>query len=537
VPQLPAETVQQLIRHCGLEACGEIVASATPAQLASVLDIDLWRNARPGRDERFDADRFEEWLELLLDMGGAVAARTLAAMEESLLVAGLSRHVRVFDLAAMASSTSGDDEPMDVAAPHKGPECEVSGYLVRARKADGWDAIVALLLALETDHPNRFHLVMGAVRRLSDSTPEIDGLDDLLTEPEQRFHDVAVDRDHRRSRQGYITPADARAFLQMVRRRSDGQARVNPIVAAYFRDAADDAASGDADAPGPPRRALAPPLSMAEAPEAFDAVAELLVEAGFAPPRPRALLKGPELSRLARIQMLMECVGDDDPAAYLERGRELAFLANTLVAGCSIQSRPFTPQEASEAALSVCQVGLEHWPTAEFGETLPNTFLVDHGLIAAFEVGWSTLHDTRTFVADQLIVVLADLRFRDADIQDGLHALRRELKKQHEAGTPWRACDALEVMAMIDMPAWVSLLGLLGECPIMPVALTAALEGRTGAISATDFEFISTRRQLSAIREFMARLPEMFRRSGGEVAPSGIGLEAPPVRRGNQARR
>ena len=75
-----------------------------------------------------------------------------------------------------------------------------------------------------------------------------------------------------------------------------------------------------------------------------------------------------------------------------------------------------------------------------------------------------------------------------------------------EAGTPWRARNALDVIAMLDMPAWVSVLGLLDECPVMPAALTATLERRTGAISATEFEFISTRSQLGNVREFMARL-------------------------------
>jgi hypothetical protein len=65
VPHLPPETLLQLIRHSGLDACGELVAAATPEQLTSVLDFDLWRHAQPGRDEQFDADRFGEWLELL----------------------------------------------------------------------------------------------------------------------------------------------------------------------------------------------------------------------------------------------------------------------------------------------------------------------------------------------------------------------------------------------------------------------------------------------------------------------------------------
>src|SRR4029077_5704304 len=42
VPHLAPETLHQLIRHSGLHDCGELVASATPEQLTSVLDLDLW---------------------------------------------------------------------------------------------------------------------------------------------------------------------------------------------------------------------------------------------------------------------------------------------------------------------------------------------------------------------------------------------------------------------------------------------------------------------------------------------------------------
>jgi hypothetical protein len=116
------------------------------------------------------------------------------------------------------------------------------------------------------------------------------------------------------------------------------------------------------------------------------------------------------------------------------------------------------------------------------------------------------------FVAGQLLLALADLRFSDADVQRGVHVLRIELRRQRKAGTPWRARDALDVMATLDIPAWVSVLGLLDECPVIPAALTATLEGRIGAISATEFEFVSTRRQLGEIRAFMARFPDILLR-------------------------
>src|ERR1044072_3314754 len=65
VPHLPPETLHQLIQYRGLDACGALVASATPAQLTTLFDLDLWRHAQPGGNEQFDVDRFGEWLEVL----------------------------------------------------------------------------------------------------------------------------------------------------------------------------------------------------------------------------------------------------------------------------------------------------------------------------------------------------------------------------------------------------------------------------------------------------------------------------------------
>ena len=100
-----------------------------------------------------------------------------------------------------------------------------------------------------------FHAVMQGCRRLSNSRPEIDGLDDLLLAPEQHLHDVTIERERRRSRQGYATPADARAFLEMARQpphtrsgqSTPGSIEINPIVTAYFRAADEAPESSDRD--------------------------------------------------------------------------------------------------------------------------------------------------------------------------------------------------------------------------------------------------------------------------------------------------
>ena len=532
VPHLPPETLHQLIRSRGLDACGELVASATPAQLTSLLDLDLWCPGRPGRDDQFDVDRFGEWLEVLVDTGTSVAAQTVAALDTGVVVAGLSRYVRVFDPGIFEPIAQSDDEPIDrqeamregdvsmhaSCTPAAWLECEVGGYIVRARRADVWDAIVTLLVALDAEHGNYFDAVMQGCRRLSNSSPEIDGLDDRLQAPEQHLHDVAIERERRRSQQGYATPADARAFLEMARQPerarsgagSSGSIKVNPIVGAYFRAADEAATPTDVH------------VDATDVPDSIAAVIGLLTEAGMMPERPRALLEaadaGPQATRLTRLRRLMECGHDTDEAAYFTRSRELAFLGNVLLAGGSVQSRPFTPSEASDAAASICNLGLEYWPARWPGvsqETSdpPDSFLTDHDLVTAFEVGWSVLYqDVSLLVVHQLISMLDDLRCVDRDIQRGLVALRRTLAQQCAAGTPWLARDAAEVLAMLDMTAWTSVLGLLDECPILPAALTAILEGRKTTVSPTAFDFISTAAQIGDIRSFMRKLPDLLSR-------------------------
>ena len=96
--------------------------------------------------------------------------------------------------------------------------------------------------------------------------------------------------------------------------------------------------------------------------------------------------------------------------------------------------------------------------------------------MTTFEVGWAVLYeDVSLFVADRLIATLTDIRCTDPEIEHGLADLKRTLVRERHAGTPWRARGALDVLGMLDMPAWASLLGLLDECPVLPHALTAIL--------------------------------------------------------------
>ena len=334
VPRLPPELLHRVIERCGLEDCGELVALATPAQVARVLDLDLWRSPDAGLDEQFDADRFGVWIEVLVEQGADVAARTVAGLDADLVAAGLAQHVRIFHIATLDGyvTTDGTEIPA-VIEPDGGLACEIAGSRIIARRPDAWDAIVDVLAELDASHPAAFARIMRACQALSNSRSELDGLDALLSGADQAMFDLADEREQRREALGFASPAQARAFLESSRR--------------LRLDAADPPGREPAGArPGTGRghQANRRPSSICCA------------RPGSCRPRRAGSLPG-------------------------ARQEELAALANVLVAGCTIDARPFTPQEASDAVLATCTLGLECWP-ARWRDAAPvsDDVLLEHDL-------------------------------------------------------------------------------------------------------------------------------------------------------------
>ena len=510
VPRLQPEVLHKVIETCGLEDCGDLVALATPDQLQRVFDLDLWRPPQPGLDERLDPQRFAVWLEVLMESGAAVAAEKLIGVDIDLVIASLAQHVLVMDYAAVAPFTTLDGEHV---APYQRPPDRlarvVGGYHIETKDTDAWDAIIDLLVFLGEEHSDYFHRLMGGCRALSNSRPEEDGFHDLLTDNEQDMFDLTVDRDRRREQQGYVTPAQARAFLQSardMRLEPGGTPPSNPVARAYFREME---SRGESDAA---TQASETPAAPPETNDGVGAVMEVLFEAGVLTGQPRALLGGAvdEAPRLTRLQALMQFAAEHDQAAFSRRTAELAYLANTIVAGCSIQARPFTAREASDAAAATCNLGLENWPGLN-GEALPGRFLVEHDLVSAFQVGWRILYaDVCLFAATALVRILGELGCGDRDLLIGLGALRLDLSRQCQAGTPWRARDALDVIAILDLPAWAALLGLIDECPFLHDAIGAS-QTKARSINPSGFAFISESNQIASVHAFMNSLPEILR--------------------------
>ena len=266
----------------------------------------------------------------------------------------------------------------------------------------------------------------------------------------------------------------------------------SPLARAYFRGLAPTpGAHGDAlGRPSGPLSESPPGDSVRIAPDAMAEVVEVLREAGVLQEELRGLLRsaGDETSRLALIQ--------DHVASHPASVEELAYLANAIIAGCSIQARPFAPQEASSAAAAICNLGLEAWPR----------HWNDCDLVAAFQVGWTVLHrDVSIYAAERLIAVIPEIRCHDRDVHMRLQGLRRELAQSVRDATPWRARNALDVMVMLDAPCWAALVALTDECPVLHAAISASRD-RSRSIDPSAYEFISQLSQIAIVREFMESL-------------------------------
>lgn len=222
-------------------------------------------------------------------------------------------------------------------------------------------------------------------------------------------------------------------------------------------------------------------------------------------PSPRALLAGDTRDTTTRLQRYLQIAADRDHVAHGRRDVELAYLANVLMSGCSIQGRPFTPKEAADGAVAICTLGLERMTD------LPDDYLVGHDLIGVFQVGWAVLYqDVCVFAATALAELLRALRVADDELQASLNLLGVRLRRALESGAPWTAVEALDVLTGIDLPAWAALAALIGECPVIHAGLIASVDRRVLSVDPNAFDFISTPDQLALVRRFMQSLPEIL---------------------------
>ena len=493
VPHLPPGVLHRVIQHYGLEDCTELVALASPEQVARLLDEDVWHSSA-GDAAVFDVERFGVWLAVLIQSGAAAAADKLAGLDTNLVIAGLAGHVAVFDRAAVSSYISLEGDLVEGRESDGSRALELGGYVIEAKSTTAWDAIVELFTFLEDERPVAFHRLLRGCVHVSSGDREADGFHDLLQDREQALFDVREDRDARRDALGYVTAATARAFLlEALTVHLDATARpVSLSARGYFRNLAPVVAPATVTCShtDTPPSIVNPEFD----PEAgVAAVVDLLTDGGVLRSEPRGLLTAgaTDTSRF----LVQSYVIEHELAAD-----ELAYLANVLIEASNVHGRPWSPQEASDAAAATCNLGLEHWPSR----------WQPHDLILAFQIGWRVLREeVCLFAARRLNETLAGLHFHDREIQVQIAALRGQLSRAVADGAPWRVRHALDVLLLVDTASWAAMRGLIGECPVMNAAIRPSSRH---AIRADEFEFIATRDDVALARRFVEELPTFLTR-------------------------
>ena len=372
VRELPGAVLGKLIERIGFEDAGELVALATTAQLERVFDDDLWRAERAGGDETFRPERFALWLRVMLDAGEERLVQRLCELPQELLALAVHRLVLVLDMDVVAEQLAPGDEEAE--ALERALETslveEWEEFRLIARDPDVWDDVWGALLSLDREHHDRLREILE--RCCTMSTEYISGqggLFQVLTAEEMLDSDVAAARDDRRVAEGFVSPADARAFLALARRGGGGDAR-DPITRAYFR--------GLAPKEIPKREPRETPTSdqrrgrdVARAAAAdVRELAALLREAEVIAPPPTqplaALLPAAEEKTAAAkphlvaplLEQAMSELRQADPALFSERTRELGYLTNVLIAGGAHEGRRPRPVEALETVLRTCEAGM-----------------------------------------------------------------------------------------------------------------------------------------------------------------------------------
>lgn len=320
IAELDAPALARIIEKVGLEDAGELVALASTEQLAGVFDEDLWKNERAGQEERFDADRFGLWLEVMLEAGDAFVANRLADLDEDFVAHAFALQILVVDLDELAAEMTPEADK----ALESSLSDEIDHYQVIARRPESWDAVLTVLVALDRDHHDVLERILDRCARASSAAIEADGLHSVLSAAEELASDVAAEREDRRTEQGHVEPRAAAAFLELARR-SSGAFERDALTKAHLREAS---------------RA---PVTIPKRPSRLE---NLL-----------GTVKKPPL--LGKSSPLAGALAALDPETLAERSEELAYLVNVVVAGQGWRGRRLRPIEAVRIVMRACELSLE----------------------------------------------------------------------------------------------------------------------------------------------------------------------------------
>lgn len=348
---LPAPAFAALVRKVGVEDAGELLALATTEQLVHAFDEDLFTSERAGEREAMDVGRFVVWLEVLLEAGDERAADRFAALDEDFVAHALGSVLLVLDEDALRDRLDGGDEdetrPIDKSLESALTE-DIDGYILVAKRHDGWDAVLTLVLALDRDHRALLARLLDRLAGAGDRYLEdLEALSSVLSEGESLAEDVEAAREERRSKQGFVEARSARAFLALAREPSVGPARSverDPLTRAYFREV-ERGSPIAVDEPSAPATLHALPPAILRELDHLGAGGDGLVLGG----------PGAGATTAGAFTEALRALGREEPGLFRERMEEFAYLTNVLIAGHDRGEARLRLREAADAVLAtVC---------------------------------------------------------------------------------------------------------------------------------------------------------------------------------------
>lgn len=373
IQALPAERLGALIHEVGIEDAGEIIALATNTQLEAMFDDDLWKSTEEA-EEKFDAQRFALWLEVLFEAGEGAVVRRLVELPREFVCFAVANIAYVIDMDVLADDVEMDERYLDRVerALDSAASEEWEEFRLIDRGVGGFDVLVTALLALDTEHST---LLRDVLERCCDLTSteveESGGLLESLSRLQAAGEAVRGARQERRTQRGYVPLADARAFLRIVSGGVTYDTGRDPVTHAYFRDVYGKAwAQSD--------------LRTSSAPRRDHRLVELLGS---------DMATHHNVSPNATLGEALGLLREENPETHSRRVAELAYLANVLVTASEPLERRMRPIEASAAALQVCALGVH---TLGFGNLEVRQLaaqLADVLLDVAFRAGWARAVD------------------------------------------------------------------------------------------------------------------------------------------------
>lgn len=370
-----------LIREVGIEDSGELLAMATPEQFSYLVDESMWTQQRPGEDEVFDHGRFVVWLDVMFEGGADLVVQRLRALSEETLAVAFSGQLLVLDVETlgigMAGASAYEAELVEKAL----DAClylEFDNYTLVAKRGIGWDTVIEALLSLDkVDHALVRRILDECCRASTEYVDDNGGLSSVLSAEEMLEEDASASREERRSELGFVTPADARAFLLLAEQTPIGMGGEVPerdaITRAYFRELAQT-----------PKRS---PQSAAPA-----RLMQVLADFGVVQSDTRVL--PPSRDEI----VLRDMLGTTDESFRAQREQELVYLANLLVAS----PLGLSPVEAAQRTVEAFTAGLEH--LLDHGHS-HEEIMTQTGADQLFRIGWALGKDGHQGVprlADQL---------------------------------------------------------------------------------------------------------------------------------------